>query len=230
MLKKTGVILLVLVLVFVGGYVYSRCSQQLGRDRGVSEAENIKQTERKVAEELATENEKRLVEEMIRSKIQNAKNFTQNISKETQIILLKVDGSFEVSHDRTPENNSYSEWLNNADITIRLDYHVVFAINTKDIKFNITPEGQVEANYDESSINITAIDISNVIPNQKVSVFGKKYTPTEVTALESIAKERIQGDSYSSDNISSASDNLKQLLNEMATSFGIGKITITSEK
>lgn len=232
MLKKKATMfrIFVFVLIVASVVIYVQSVKISSQNQNSQEQKEMANKERKVTEELALENEKRLVEEIIRNKIISAKNFVKSISRETQIILLKVNGSYEVTHDRTPENNSYSEWLNNSDITIKLDYHTVFSINTKDIKFNITPEGSVEISYDERDINITAIDVSNVVPHSKVSMFGKKYTPVEVISLESIAKKEIQNISYNNDNILLSSENLKEFLNSISKSFGIDRIAITSRK
>jgi glutaredoxin-related protein len=195
----------------------------LSQNKKVSEA---KIQEQQILKEIAIENQKKLDEELLRAKIVNSQNFVKSISNEIEIILLKQNGDYIISHDRTPQNNWYSEWANNAELTIKLDYRTIFSIKTQDLQFTITPEGAIKVNYDAGKIAIAAIDISNVIPNQKVSIFGSAYKPTEVTALENIAKDKIKDLSYTDDNILQSSNNLKSFINDMATKFGIDDISI----
>lgn len=225
MLKRKGKTLLVLLFIIAAVTIYLQASVISNRNNNTAEA---KTKEQEIAEEISLEEDKRLAEELLRSKIIAANNLVESVSKETQIILFSEKGTYKISHDRTPKNNGFTEWLNNADIVIKLKYRTVFAINTKSIVFNITPEGLVEASYYEDNIEIIAIDISNVLPVETVSIFGKKYTPVEIVALESIAKKEIQDVSYSKENILLASDNLKLFLSDMAISFGIDQINITS--
>lgn len=205
-----------IVIVFTASYINEKTSK-------------VKSQEQKVAEQLAIENQKKLDEELLRAKIIKANNFVKSISNETEIIVLSENGEYTINHDRTPENNWYSEWLNNAEISIKFDYRTIFSMKTANINFTVTSKGAVNINYDTREIGITAIDISNVIPSQKTSLFGSKYKPTEVTALEDIAKEKVRSESYNDDNISKANTNLKSFINDWATKFDVDDICIISE-
>jgi len=223
MLKRKIKNILMFFLIFSTIIICINSYKVLDQNKKVSEA---KIQQQQIAKELAIENQKKLDEELLRAKIVKSNNFIKSISNEIEIVLLKQNGNYVISHDRTPENNWYSEWANNAELTIKLDYRTIFSIKTQDLQFNITPEGAIEVSYDTSKIAIVAIDISNVIPNQNVSIFGANYKPTEVTALENIAKEKIKDLSYNYDNILQSSSNLKSFINDMATKFGIDDISI----
>jgi|GEM_PF-1540511 len=217
----TGLLLVLLVLLTIVMYKFFFVAPKQNAKAAV-----IKTQEQKINEEIAIENQRKLDEEILRAKIANSKNFVKSISNEIEIIVLKEDGEHTIKHDRTPQNKWYSEWINNAEITIKLDYRTIFSIKTKDIDFTVTPNGTVIVKYDSSQIVISAIDISNVIPDQTVSAFGSKYKPTEVAALEGIAKEEVRVLSYNEKNILKASTNLKLYITDMATKFGIEDISI----
>jgi len=224
MLKKKISNVFLFCLICLIGFM---CAQSfITHNQKASEART---QEQKVAKELAIENQRKLDEELLRAKIVRSNNFVKSISNEIEILLLSENGEHLINHDRTPENNWYSEWLKNAEIAIKLDYRTLFSIKTKDIHFAVTPEGAINVNYDSSKIVITAIDISNVIPTEKVNLFGLNYKPTEVTALENIAKGEIKALSYSDDNILKASNNLEMYLNDSATKFGIKDLCIIED-
>lgn len=223
MLKNGLTNLLLIVLIFVviatNMYMYNEINTK-------TEAQTV---EEKVIEEIAADNQKNLDEELLREKIENSNRFVKNISNQTEIILLNENGEFTIRHDRTPENNQLNEWLVNAELTMKLDYRAIFSIKSSDIDFDITNDGKVIAKYDTSNIIITAIEISNVTPTQKTSIFGTKYKPTEVAALEKIAKEKLLDKAYSNENILNASDNLKSFVNDLAKKFSVEEISIIAD-
>lgn len=223
MLKNGLINLLLIVLIFVviatNMYMYNEINTK-------TEAQTV---EEKVIEEIAADNQKNLDEELLREKIENSNRFVKNISNQTEIILLNENGEFTIRHDRTPENNQLNEWLVNAELTMKLDYRAIFSIKSSDIDFDITNDGKVIAKYDTSNIIITAIEISNVTPTQKTSIFGTKYKPTEVAALEKIAKEKLLDKAYSNENILNASDNLKSFVNDLAKKFSVEEISIVAD-
>lgn len=223
MLKNGLINLLLIVLIFVviatNMYMYNEINTK-------TEAQTV---EEKVIEEIAADNQKNLDEELLREKMENSNRFVKNISNQTEIILLNENGEFTIRHDRTPENNQLNEWLVNAELTMKLDYRAIFSIKSSDIDFDITNDGKVIAKYDTSNIIITAIEISNVTPTQKTSIFGTKYKPTEVAALEKIAKEKLLDKAYSNENILNASDNLKSFVNDLAKKFSVEEISIVAD-
>lgn len=223
MLKNGLTNLLLIVLIFVviatNMYMYNEINTK-------TEAQTV---EEKVIEEIAADNQKNLDEELLREKMENSNRFVKNISNQTEIILLNENGEFTIRHDRTPENNQLNEWLVNAELTMKLDYRAIFSIKSSDIDFDITNDGKVIAKYDTSNIIITAIEISNVTPTQKTSIFGTKYKPTEVAALEKIAKEKLLDKAYSNENILNASDNLKSFVNDLAKKFSVEEISIVAD-
>lgn len=224
MLKNglTNFLLIVLVFAVVTANVY-----MFNEINSIKEGQTT--VEEKVIEEIAVENQRNLDEEMLREKIENSNRFVKNISNQTEIILLNENGEFTIRHDRTPENNQLNEWLVNAELTMKLDYRAIFSIKSSDIDFDITNDGKVIATYDTSNIIITAIEVSNVIPTQKTSIFGTKYKPTEVAALEKIAKEKLLEKSYNDENILKASDSLKSFINDLAKKFGVEEISIVAD-
>lgn len=223
MLKNglTNFLLIVLVFVVIATnmYMYNEINTK-------NEGQTV---EEKVIEEIAVDNQKNLDEELLREKIENSNRFVKNISNQTEIILLNENGEFTIRHDRTPENNQLNEWLVNAELTMKLDYRAIFSIKSSDIDFDITNDGKIIAKYDTSNIIITAIEVSNVTPTQKTSIFGTKYKPTEVAALEKIAKEKLLEKAYSNENILKASDNLKSFINDLAKKFSIEEISIIAD-
>lgn len=224
MLKSgfTNLLLIVVIVLLIGTNINMNNIASLQKE----EEKEKQPQEQRVNEEIAIENQRKLEEEILRKKIETANRFVKNVSDQVEIILLNENGEFKIHHDRTPENNQYSEWLVNAELTMNLDYRTIFSIKSKDIKFDITEDGSIIASYDTSKIVITAIEISNVVPVQKTSIFGSKYKPTEVAALEKIAKDKILEQSYNDENILKASENLKSYINDLAQKFGVEDVTI----
>lgn len=217
-----------LLIILVIGVIGTNVTLYKATNHKNEEIKKEQTQKEKVNEEIAVENQRKLDEQILREKIDKSNRFVKNISNQTEIILLCENGKFEIRHDRTPENNKFKEWLINAELTMKLDYHTIFSIKSKDIKFDITEDGSVITTYDTSKIVIRAIEISNVTLVQKASVFGTKYKPTEVAALEKIAKEKIFEQTYNDENISKASENLKIFINDLAQKFGVENISIVA--
>ncbi len=192
---------------------------------------DFKEQQEKIIRELEIENERKLTEQLLKLKIQQAQNFVKSVNERIDHTLLTETGTNIITDDRTPNNNIYTEWLNNSEITIKLDYKAILSIKAESVNYAITQEGVVNAKYDVANINLLAIDIYNVVPENKYGIFGKAYTPIEVIALQNVSKENIASAFYKNLNILKASENLKTYLRKTAEKHGIDEkfIKIFSE-
>ncbi|MDO4282598.1 MAG: hypothetical protein Q4D02_03095 [Clostridia bacterium] len=208
---KRIMMLVLIVLLALAGFSY------------YTYRESMKEKEERF---LKAEEEKALQENLLKEKISNAKRLVENVSNEIQIVALRESGKYTIYHDKTPENNQLVDWLINSEIEVNMEYEAIFTIDVADIMMEVTNEGNVSIEYSKDDISISAIDIQNIVPAETKSLFGENYSPSEIAALEEIAKEKILQDSMTDDNISSCIKNIEEYFENLATSFHIEKITV----
>lgn len=182
----------------------------------------------KEARRKEAELEKMKEEEEIAKNVEHAKKMVESISNEIQFVTLRESGSYILYHDKTPENKVLTEWLINSEIEVSMNYEAIFTIDADRIKITILEDGGVKIQYDLKDISISSIEISNIIPTETTSLFGEKYSATEIAALEKIATERIKEACLTNENIEQASLNLQNYFRKLALSFEVEKIVIES--
>ena len=126
-----------------------------------------------------------------------------------------------MSHDKTPANNKWTEWLFNSDIKVYADYKTAFTIETKLIQSQIDQNGTVTLKYDPRDIELSFIDITDFTTSENKSIFGSSYKPDQVAAFESIAREKIQEKTSNETNKKQAKLNLENYLKSLADSYNI---------
>ena len=85
--------------------------------------EYVKDKNREVDElkrEVQAQNAADLEQELLNKEIENAKNYVKNINNDIALTILRTSGKITLTHDKTPENNAWTEWLFNSDITQHL--------------------------------------------------------------------------------------------------------------
>ena len=211
-------VVFVIAIVSIGVFNILRANDDIKNQQKVKE-DTVKQ-------ELAIEYEIKLEKELLKQKIINAQNFVTSTSNDIQIIVLRKYGEYILPHDKTPGNNPWTEWINNSELTIQCEYKLAFSIEVKDIIFKISDSGEISTFYKESDITISYIEVFNILPITKKSIFGKSYKASEIIALQEISKDNIKAIFNTNENLITAKSNLEIHIKTLAKSFGINNISI----
>lgn len=178
--------------------------------------------------EVQAQNDADLQKELLDRQIENAKNYVNEINNNVALTVLRTSGKITLSHDKTPQNNKWTEWLFNSDIKVYANYKTAFTIETDKIKSEIGEDGTVTLTYDPRDIELSFIDITDFTTSANKSIFGSSYSPEQVAAFESIARDSIQEKTNNKTNQKQAESNLLNYLNSLADSYGI-KINIVEK-
>lgn len=178
--------------------------------------------------EIQAQNDADLQKELLDRQIENAKNYVNEINNNVALTVLRTSGKITLSHDKTPQNNKWTEWLFNSDIKVYANYKTAFTIETDKIKSEIGEDGTVTLTYDPRDIELSFIDITDFTTSANKSIFGSSYSPEQVAAFESIARDNIQEKTNNKTNQKQAESNLLNYLNGLADSYGI-KINIVEK-
>jgi len=162
-----------------------------------------------------------LQRELLNKEIENAKNYVKEVDNNVALTVLRTSGKITLSHDKTPANNKWTEWLFNSDIKVYADYKTAFTIETKLIQSQIDQNGTVTLKYDPRDIELSFIDITDFTTSENKSIFGSSYKPDQVAAFESIAREKIQEKTSNETNKKQAKLNLENYLKSLADSYNI---------
>ncbi len=167
-----------------------------------------------------------LQRELLNKEIENAKNYVKEVDNNVALTVLRTSGKITLSHDKTPANNKWTEWLFNSDIKVYADYKTAFTIETKLIQSQIDQNGTVTLKYDPRDIELSFIDITDFTTSENKSIFGSSYKPDQVAAFESIARGKIQEKTSNETNKKQAKLNLENYLKSLADSYNITVIII----
>lgn len=136
------------------------------------------------------------------------------------INLLEEIGMFTIEHDKTPENNWWSEWLNNSDIILNSKYKVSVTISTQDINLkNIN--GVIYADLNVNDFYINAIELFETVSVEEKSIFGSHYETSDILALESQMRNQIKESILTDKNIETCKQNIISYLENMANLFNV---------
>jgi hypothetical protein len=114
----------------------------------------------------------------------------RSISDQVELILVKEHGSLTISHDKTPGDEWWSEWLISSEIEISIEYNVVVTIPTSCIWAEVEGTEPV-IKYDSTKIEIDSVEITNIVPVETRNLFGETYTPADIAALTLIARDKV---------------------------------------
>ena len=171
--------------------------------------------------EIQAQDNADLQKELLDKQVENAKNYVKEVDNNVALTILRTSGKITLSHDKTPANNKWTEWLFNSDIKVYADYKTAFTIETKLIQSQIDQNGTVTLTYAPRDIERSFIDIIDFTTSENKSIFGSSYKPDQVAAFESIAREKIQEKTNNETNKKQAKLNLENYLKSLADSYNI---------
>lgn len=190
--------------------------------------EYVKYKNREVDElkrEVQAQNAADLEQELLNKEIENAKNYVKNINNDIALTILRTSGKITLTHDKTPENNAWTEWLFNSDIKVYADYNTAFTIEMNNIQTSISDDATVNITYDIRDITLSSVDITDFTTSENKSIFGSSYTPEQVAAFEQIARNNILEKVDNDANRKQAQNNLESYFKVLAKKFDV-KINI----
>lgn len=162
-----------------------------------------------------------LQKELLNNNLKNAQNFVETINNNVALTLLRTNGELTLSHDKTPNNNKFTEWLLNSDILIYAKYNAAFTIETSNINVKIDKNNVVNINYTLKDIELSLIDITDFNTSENKSIFGSSYTPKQIAALEKITRDTIMSETNRYDNILMAQKNLESYYMSLADNLNV---------
>ena len=181
---------------------------------------NNQQTD-ELKEEVQAQTNINLEKEILNKEIEKAQDFVDSINNNVALTLLRTSGKITLSHDKTPQNNAWTEWLFNSDIKIYANYTTAFTIECENITTKIDEDATVLIYYNIEDIKLSFIDITDLYSSENKSIFGSTYTPDQTLALEQIARDRIFQNSNNEKNILQAKINLENFLNTCSKNFDV---------
>lgn len=203
---KIVLVLLVILALFIG-YQYIKYLNS-------SKDEGIRENDAHIDVELE--------EKLLKDKMEAAKNLVTSINNDVALTILRTSGKITLSHDKTPENNQWLEWLINSDIKVYAEYETAFTIETNMIKTSIDEEnGVVTISYDPDDIKLSFVDIKDISTSNNKSIFGSSYSPSQVAALENIARDDIEKYTNSDSNKRQAAKNLEMYFSTLSYNYGV---------
>ena len=209
-LKGIFVVMIFLLVVFLG-YNYTQYKN--------SQNDEVKR-------EVKALEDSKLQEELLEKELQKAQNFIEEVNNNIALTVLRTSGKVTLSHDKTPANNAWTEWLFNSDITMYANYTTAFTIETSDIAKSISDDGTVTITYDEDDIVLSSVDITDLSTSNNKSIFGSAYTPSQVTALEQIARDSIVEKTKTENNLKQAKTNLEEYITTLAKNCNVKVIVV----
>lgn len=162
-----------------------------------------------------------LEQELLNEEIDNAKNFIKNIDNNIAITVLRTRGKLTLSHDKTPKNNAWTEWLFNSDIKVYANYIASYTIEMNAINMSVLDDATVNIAYDSKDINLSSIDITDFSVSENKSILGSSYTPRQIAAFENIARNNIFEKNNSETYQIQAKNNLETYFTTLASNFNV---------
>ena len=90
------------------------------------------------------------------------------------------------------------------------------------IKTSIDEEsGVVTISYDPDDIKLSFVDIKDISTSNNKSIFGSSYSPSQVAALENIARDDIEKYTNSDSNKRQAAKNLEMYFSTLSYNYGV---------
>lgn len=152
----------------------------------------------------------------------NLKRLINAVTTETEIVVLDEYGSASLAYTKNSENMFSS--ITNSTIQVIMDYTATLTIKTNNLQF--IPSGDtIKITYDESAINVKAVEITNQNILRDKSLFGKSYSDDEVISIEKIIIEDIKSTIQNDNSIMlKANESLTRYLTDLARELNV-KIT-----
>lgn len=204
-------VLWILLFVLIGFGIFCGYQYMEYKNREVDELKR----------EVQAQNDADLEQELLDKEIENAQNFVNNIDNNIAITVLRTNGKITLTHDKTPENNAWTEWLFNSDIKVYANYNTAFTIEMNNIQTSISDDATVNITYDSRDITISSVDITGFTTSENKSFLGSSYTPEQVAAFEQIAREKILSKTNTDANNKQAQNNLESYFTTLAKSFNV---------
>lgn len=184
--KLIRISLFVILLIIVVLWLYNNLLKSkiiINEQAKEAQAQDEEQQREDVSKEI--ELQKKILETQIKTI-----RFNQSVSDEVELILAKEQGTSIITHDKTPSNDWWSEWLVSSEIALSIEYNLIVGIPTLYIWADVQNTEPI-IYYDYSKVAIISAEITNIVPVQTKNMFGEAYTPEEIASLTLIARDKV---------------------------------------
>ena len=184
-LKKILVLLLMILIVILG-------IRALGYFGEVEKNKNekISEEERQLKIEVIEDTSVKMAEELVRRNTMYTR-YEKALTSQVELVLLTESGKVDITHDKTPENKWWLDWLIDSYVKLSSEYKLIVTIPIDAIYTSIDENGFVLVKYDESKIYIKSVELLNTVTDSWTAAYGQKYTPKEMVALMNISKQNV---------------------------------------
>jgi len=163
--------------------------------------------------------ENKMVKEVMKERT-NVDNYIDAVVSNPEIIILQEFGRYSLTHDKTPSNDFFTEWLLNSEVEIRTSYNLHISIPTDKIVMSELTDGVIVVLFDKEDFKV-GVDIHDLNSSQIKSVLGKNYTSNEIAALINIIHDNLLKERYTEENKDRAAKVLMVYLTNMASKMGV---------
>lgn len=120
---------------------------------------------------------------------EKTKDFKKAISNEVELIVLTITDGIKVENQKLAHESKIKRFLFDSNIMLDIRYEAVFAIKTENICIECIDRPCIS--FKSSNIYIKSLDVQDIFVDKTKAVLGSEYTPEEVIAIYSIAKDNI---------------------------------------
>lgn len=214
LLAVIGVLILVAFLIRLG--VILNYSNQKRLD--------VKQ---QAEEELIKENQVEIEKEIMEDNLKKSQIFISQLKADPEIVVLDQEGYITIKDDKTPDNNHFSEWLINSEISLKVYFKAKVAIKQEDVLIKAKNNGKVNVTFSKKDFFVSSIEIEKIVPVEKRSIFGNEYTPAETSALVLLCQDKIKLDLEKNDELKQkAEDSFKKFITDVANRVELASINV----
>lgn len=221
---KKVILVLILMIALIGVfYVVQNNSKE--REVQVELLNQEKKAAQEESRRIAAETEIQKLIKIQKVRAQ-AECFNKEVQSDIEIVLLKEIGTIPLYHDKSPQNNWYSEWLINSEIHIFADYRAKLTIPAQYIWAEVSEGGEIRVLYDLSKVSIGSVEIFNVSAYTNRGWFGSSYSAEEIVALISVLQDRIYTSVNTFENLQYAKENLVCYIQDIVKMLNITNVEI----
>lgn len=228
-MKKVVIILLALVLLYVGVRMFAELTSNnyILKDELSRTQTELQQTEKELAKREAVITDVQTKKVIMERTRQQALNFNNEIKVQAELIVLSLTGTYDIRHDRTPDNPWY-DFVIGSEANVAMEFRAGISMPTEFIWANVDPDGKMTIYYNPEKMKIAYIELTELGATESCAILGTQYTAEEISALTMIGKDDIKSGLQSrADFFEQAEENLISEINRVVRVFTNEEVEVT---
>lgn len=182
LLKRSVAIAVIIMLAFGAGIL----TNPKNKSKDASTKEEVVNNEQELNSEL--DMQKKIYSE----NLERSTRFRTKLQNEIKIILMQESGCMQVSHKKSYGKDKFSKWLFESNVALLVNYTASIGINSDNLKFDVKEDGLPKVEYSKQDIYVISVEIDKIISEANKGILAKEYTPSEISALTLVVKDRIR--------------------------------------